>query len=211
MLVGAPWEFVEHGKDVALRYVISMEGVPEISEDMVLMLNPEYADEQRRYEAFDKLTDVSTTTTRLKLTRNAFCETILGAELANPRWGWVGVKEPESDEPGALYIFGWEHNRGTDGPDTVGLFHSKLEVDERGRRRPGHRDALEKIQRAITGELKPFVVWQTAVDPESDRKRIESINGDYVSEVDLYIDKNGFWTGRIGNPVRLQPISERKG
>ena len=139
----------------------------------------------------------------LKMTRNAFCEQILGANLTNPRWGWVGVKEGMDGEKGALYLFGWEHNKDRDGQGTVRFFHQEVGVDANGRRRPGHRDALEKIGRVICGELKPYIVWQKAEDPEVTPKTIESINAEYVSEVELYVDSEGFWTGRIGKSVQL--------
>jgi hypothetical protein len=96
-----------------------------------------------------------------------------------------------------LYLFGWEHNKNRDGEGTVGFFHREVSVDANGRRRPGHRDALEKIERVVAGELKPFIVWQTAVDPTVTPKTIESINGDYVSECTLYLDEKDYWTAKV--------------
>ena len=146
------------------------------------------------------------TTEKLKLTRNQFCENVLGAKLTNSRWGWVGAKEGRNGEQGSLYLFGWEHNKGRDGENTVGLFHKNVGVDAKGRRRPGHRDALEKIERVITGELKPYIVWQTAADPTAAPKTIESINGGYVSSCELYIDDKGYWTAKLLDQISLTNI-----
>ena len=131
------------------------------------------------------------------MSRNAFCEQVLGALLTNSRWGWVGVKEPSDTEIGELYIFGWEHNRNRDGENTLGLFSAEVGLDNNGRRRPGHRDALEKIERVQSRELTPYIVWQTAIDPKSSSKTIESLNGEFVTACDLYIDHKGYWTAKL--------------
>ena len=146
-------------------------------------------------------------TNALKMTRNAFCEQVLGAKLANARWGWVGIKEKQDEADGALYLFGWESK--LDG-DTLVLFHKEVGVDNNGRRRPGHRDALEKIGRAVAGELTPYVVWQTAVDPEVSPKTIESINGDYITECELFINDDGFWAARLLRNLTLPTLSVAK-
>ena len=156
------------------------------------------------YERYTALNQRPAKSGGLKMTRNAFCERVLNARLANPRWGWVGVKESETEDPGALFIFAWEHNKRRNGEGTVGFFHRDVSVDENtGRRRPGHRDALEKIGRAVSGELETFVVWQTAVDAAATPKSIESINGEYVTRCDLYLDEAGYWTGALREDISL--------
>ncbi|MDC0361771.1 hypothetical protein OAN12_01845 [Halioglobus sp.] len=168
--------------------------------------------QEKEWDAWDRYKKVASAKPRkssaLKITRNAFCDQVLGAKLTNSRWGWVGVKEGESGEKGALYLFGWEHNKGRDGEGTIGFFHKEVGLDANGRRRPGHRDALEKIERVLAGELKPYIVWQTAEDPTAKRKTIESFNGAFISECELYLDDSGWWTGRIGDPVSLSQVSE---
>jgi hypothetical protein len=140
------------------------------------------------------------------MTRNAFCERVLEAKLTNVRWGWVGVKESETDEPGALYIFGWERNKGRDGEGTVGFFDSGVNVDQNGRRRPGHRDALEKIERVRNGELEAFVVGQRAVDPNVTPKTIDTIKAEFVTRCELYVDDKGYWTGKLQDNVALPKV-----
>ncbi len=72
--------------------------------------------QEKECDAWDRYKKVASAKPRkssaLKITRNAFCDQVLGAKLTNSRWGWVGVKEGESGEKGALYLFGWEHNKG---------------------------------------------------------------------------------------------------
>jgi hypothetical protein len=164
-------------------------------------------EEMDLYEKFVAMGSMPPKSYGLKMTRNAFCEQVLEAKLTNSRWGWVGVKESGTHEPGALYIFGWEHNKERDGEGSVGFFHSEVSVDPNtGRRRPGHRDALEKIARVQNDELEAFVVWQNAVDPSATPKTIDSINGEFVTRCELYIDDNGYWTGRLLDNVALPKI-----
>jgi hypothetical protein len=142
---------------------------------------------------------------QVKTSRNEFCKNVLGAELTNLRWGWVGIKEVKKGNTGELFIFAWEHNKGSDGEGTVRLFHKDASVDANGRKRPGHRDALQKIERAVQGEFIPFVVWQVAQEINETPKKIEFINSSFVSRVELYVDEEGFWTGKICEDI---PIGE---
>ncbi|MEH6585036.1 MAG: hypothetical protein V7720_00685 [Halioglobus sp.] len=202
-VLDAPVEYVDEGERVGVRFMLDMEYPTEEAVDEI---NEEVNDFQRWRNALSAKSLSGNSAVALKMTRNAFCDRVLGAELANSRWGWVGVKEGESGKQGALYLFGWEHNKGRDGEGTVGLFHKEVGVDVNGRRRPGHRDALEKIERVLSGELKPYIVWQTAEDPTAKRKTIASFNGAYVSECELYVDKSDWWVGRVGSSVSLPQI-----
>lgn len=200
-VLNTPVEFIGEGDRIGVRFMLEMEYPSEAE-------NAEAAEEALDYQYWKKAMEAMSLAAKapaaLKMTRNAFCEQVLEAKLANSRWGWVGVKEGSEGQPGSLYLFGWEHNKGCDGEGTVGFFHKEVGVDGNGRKRPGHRDALEKIERVQSGELKPFVVWQKADDPAATVKKIESINGVFVSECDLYIDDKGYWTGRIGDQKSIQ-------
>ncbi len=107
------------------------------------------------------------------------------------------MKKSSDTEDGEFYIFGWEHNKNRDGENTVGLFSKEVGLDNNGRRRPGHRDALEKIERVQSGELKPYIAWQTAIDPKASPRTIESLNSEFVTACDLYIDQKGYWTAKL--------------
>jgi hypothetical protein len=195
-VVGVEAEFVETEKHFGFQFMLEKsEELEGIGENTVLRLSPEASEyyEWRENEA----SKAATVKAHENMTRNAFCEQVLGARLANPRWGWVGVKEPTDTEEGELYIFGWEHNRNRDGENTLGLFSKEVSLDDNGRRRPGHRDALEKIERAQSGELKPYIVWQSAVEPKASSKTIENLNGEFVTACDLYIDQKGYWTANL--------------
>ncbi len=169
----------------------------------------DYLNEINSYEAYlDSKVQVRTQSEmdskNRKLSRNAFTKGVLKADLANPRWGWVGVKEPDHDLPGELYFFAWEHNRDQDVDRSVKLFSGEVSTDENGRKRPGHRDALEKISLIADEGYVPFVVWQTAVDDSAARKKIESINSRFVSECQaIYQDQEGTWHARLGPPRAL--------
>jgi len=195
-VIGVEAEFIETEDHLGFRFMLAKEeGFEEIGEETVLKLSPEISEYYEWRE--NKASKAATVKTHQKMNRNAFCEQVLGAQLANSRWGWVGVKEPTDTEEGELYIFGWEHNRNRDGENTLGLFSKEVGFDNNGRRRPGHRDALEKIERAQSGELKPYIVWQTAIDPEASPRTIESLNGEFVTACDLYIDQKGYWTAKL--------------
>jgi len=162
--------------------------------------------EKAFYDWIDEETDRRDDEKRMrKVTRNAFCKNVLGAQMANPRWAWVGVKEGMNGEPGALYIFGWAHKVNRNGNGTLELFHQHVSSDGKGRKRPGHRDALEKLDRVQSGELLPFIVWQRAEDEENTTgsNAVKSINGLYVTACDLFVDDKGFWNARLENDVRL--------
>ena len=138
-----------------------------------------------------------------RMTRNAFCKEVLGAEMANPRWAWVGVKERKGNKPGSLFIFAWEHDLNQIENGYFGLFPAEVSVDKNNRKRPGHRDALSKIERVQSGELIPYIVWQTAADPKAAIKKIEGINGLYITECELFEDKDSYWNAKLGNEIRL--------
>jgi hypothetical protein len=196
VIVGAPAEWVETHDQIGFRFMQDKGEEGQIDDDQLLRLSPEITEymewKERQAEKASKVKSYQ------KLTRNAFCEQVLSAHMANPRWGWVGVKETETSEPGALYLFAWEHNIGRDGEGTVGLFSKEVGLDKHGRRRAGHRDALEKIERVRSGELKPFVVWQRAVEPNANPRVVEGFNAEFVNACDLYIDEKGYWIAKLG-------------
>ena len=49
------------------------------------------------YGKYKEAITLPPTPVSLKMTRNVFCEQVLGAKLTNSRWGWVGVKEGEDN------------------------------------------------------------------------------------------------------------------
>ena len=194
--VGVEPEFVQTANHVGFQFMLDKtQEIDEITEETILSLS----DDVKSYGEWKgkEVSKKATARIHQKMSRNKFCEQVLGASLTNPRWGWVGVKEPSETAKGELYLFGWHHNKGRDGKNTVGLFSEDVSIDSNGRRRPGHRDALEKIQRVQAGELEPFIVWQTAIDPEASPKSIESLNGEFVTACHLYVDKKGYWTAQL--------------
>lgn len=199
-------EFVKEGEQEYVRFKIPNFGLNfglyGKEQTKAIIDYEEYVDAKRHAQK-ERASPV-----QVKSSRNAFCVNQLGAKLANLRWGWVGMEEELDGNPGKLYLFAWEHNKGVDGEGTVRLFHEKVSVDPNGRKRPGHRDALEKIGRAQRDELTPYVVWQKAQDPSETPKKIEFINGSFVSRVDLYVDGEGYWTGRLCEDVPIEETEE---
>ncbi len=201
MVLNKSAEWVETEDGVGFQFILPLDpDLPELQPETVLELNPKFL----AYEAWKKeKAAAQQQSKKVAMSRNAFCEEVLKATLTNPRWGWVGVKEGKGGERGALYLFAWEHNRCRDGEGTVGLFHSEVSTDANGRRRPGHRDALEKIDRVQAGELIPYVVWQAAEDPNASKKIIESMNAEFITACELYIDGKGFWNALLGKDVHV--------
>lgn len=140
-----------------------------------------------------------------KMSRGAFCEHYLNAKMANPRWSWVGVKEPKKNKKGALFLFAWEHDFDFSNLSTqvINLFPSELSNLEGRRRHPGHRDALDNIERVLRDELTPYIVWQKAKDKTSERPALAGIVIETANECTLKKDAEDNWTAVVGKTIAL--------
>lgn len=148
-----------------------------------------------------------------KLSRGAFCKEYLQADMANPRWSWVGIREASLDNPGALFLFAWEHEYNFMSNDTqaITLFPSEIDNESGKRKHPGHRDALDKIRRVSSGELQPYIVWQAAKDETVERPELAGIQAEFVNNCQLKIDTHGNWVALVGNPVEIDELNDPSG
>ena len=136
----------------------------------------------------------------IKMSRGTFCQEYLDAKMTNPRWSWVGIKEPSDNHYGALFLFVWEHKHDWSSQEQqkIVLFPSQAQKREGKRKHPGHSDALKNIQRVIDGELIPYIIWQEAKDETAANPELSGIRVDVVNECKLEVDNNGNWTAVVG-------------
>jgi hypothetical protein len=181
-----------------------------VSLQFQIPVNPELVNEVRTDEGVEE--DYKAMETYLRWTRNEmaarayeedlskqqFAESYLGAKLKSPKWGWVAVREPADGEAGALYLFCWEHASEftAEGKGPVELFATTPSLTKSGSPHPGHRDAVVQIERAVKGELTPYIVWMSPVYPISDPPKLMGYDKTMLHRCSLSVSKDSMWVAQ---------------
>ena len=199
---GNEWYEDQDRRGMLFYYERSEDDPPswsELPDDALLQLNPDLV------EYIDWKEKNKPSRTALKLSKIKFCREILTAEMANPRWSWVGIRKTDEQNEGSIFIFSWSHLLNNLDPENpvIDLFSNEVLLTNSGRKSPGHRDALEKLHFGIENKYTFYIVWQNAVDESAEVLKGTSINGEFLTIFEPNLNEDNIWQAKLSGHCEI--------
>jgi hypothetical protein len=133
-----------------------------------------------------------------KMPMGKFSEKFLKATMTNPRWSWIARKVGANNKLDTLYLFVWDLRS-----LPIVLFPKQQIRNEKGRRHPGHAEALAAIDEALKEKAKIKIVWKIPKKPDDEKPKLKGINGLFVTDCKVYVDKEKNWCAEILGDERI--------